>query len=94
MNIEDFKGIVADYQVGDELKLEALCSAWNREVDRFEQEEVETQLRDRIAELENQLENNEQVLAGYRNELVKQNEMLVRLDQRVAVLRQALQEGC
>lgn len=86
MNIEDFKKIVAGYEIGDELKLEALCYTWNIDADRFEQEEVENQLRDRIAELENQLENNEQVLTGYRNELAKQNEM-------IKVLRQALSEG-
>lgn len=87
MNIEDFKKIVAGYEIGDELKLEALCSEWNEEADRFEQEEVENQLRDRIAELENQLENNELVLAGYRSELANQNEVVKMLR-----LRQALGE--
>ena len=100
MNIEDFKKIVETYQVGDELKLEALCSTWNIDADRFEQEEVENQLRDQTEELEDlsqarleeiealtkQLENNEQVLSGYRDALVKQNET-------IKVLRQALQEG-
>lgn len=100
MNIEDFKGIVADYQVGDELRLEALCSAWNREIDQADRDEIRDGYREQIEELENlaqarleeiealakQLENNELVLAGYRNELAKQNEI-------IKVLRQALQEN-
>jgi predicted RNase H-like nuclease (RuvC/YqgF family) len=56
MHIEDFKAKVAQFQVGDELKLEELCTEWNKEVDRLaaeEQEErVEEGRRDRLEELE------------------------------------------
>ena len=101
MNIEDFKKIVAGYQVGDELRLEVLCSAWNREADNAATEELLSDFREQIDDLEDlahyrleeiealtkQLKNAEQELAGYRQELAKQNEL-------IKVLRQALQEGC
>jgi chromosome segregation ATPase len=101
VNIEDFKKIVAGYQVGDELRLEVLCSTWNREADNAAAEELLSDFRDQIGDLEDlararlegiealteQLENAEEVLAGYRHELAKQNEL-------IKALRQALQEGC
>jgi chromosome segregation ATPase len=52
MNIEDFKKIVADYQVGDELKLEVLCSVWNREADNAAVEELLSEFREQIDDLE------------------------------------------
>jgi hypothetical protein len=94
VNIEDFKKIVAGYQVGDELRLEVLCSTWNREADNAAAEVLLSDLEDLararlegIEALTEQLENAEEVLAGYRHELAKQNEL-------IKALRQALQEGC
>jgi hypothetical protein len=54
MNIEDFKKIVAGYEIGDELKLEELCAKWNEDLIAKLKEQLETQLDerdDRIAEL-------------------------------------------
>jgi hypothetical protein len=100
MNIEDFKKTVAGYKVGDELKLEVLCSAWNREADNIAVEELLSDFRERIGGLEDlahvrlkeiedltkKLENAEEALAGYRSELDRKNGT-------IKVLREALQEG-
>ena len=93
MNIEDFKTIVAGYQVGDELRLEELCREWNQEVDAFDLEEVENGYREQIEELENlaearleEIEDLTKTLEAAEQELASQTEM-------VKVLRQALQEG-
>ena len=40
MNIEDFKAKVAQFQVGDELKLEELCAEWNKDADLYDQEDT------------------------------------------------------
>jgi hypothetical protein len=69
MNIEDFKKIVAGYEIGDELKLEELCAKWNEDLDRSEQEEREEVLYGRIRELEELLQKREDEIVMYDTKL-------------------------
>ena len=80
MHIEDFKAKVAQFQVGDELRLEELCAEWNEEVDRLAAEEAQERtedgyldqieaLEDKVAELKETVRYKEEEVDELKREL-------------------------
>ena len=97
MHIEDFKAKVAQFQVGDELKLEELCAEWNEEADRLAAEEAEkAQERagegylDQIEALENEVDGLKETLNYREKEIGRLEGELKRLR---SIIDKLLEEG-
>ena len=90
MHIEDFKAKVAQFQVGDELRLEELCAEWNEEVDLEYQEEKENMLLDQMKDLENKVDGLKGTLAYKEKEIGRMEGELKRLR---SIIDKLLEEG-
>ncbi len=97
MHIEDFKAKVAQFQVGDELKLEELCAEWNEEADRLAaqeaeeaQERMEDGYLDRIEELENKVGELKETIS-YKGEEIEELKTELRIAR--STIRTLINEG-
>ncbi len=79
MHIEDFKAKVAQFQVGDELKLEELCAEWNEEADRLEAEASEKAQERAVEALDNEVDGLKETLAYKEKEIGRLEGELKRL---------------